>query len=161
MTKHRMSAKEYDTWQQWLKEAEETAVKPARRRGVPVGLWLVLALLIGLLGLALMGVTKRPYNAVYIVATATPETHYIRFLCFHNNGRMLPNMGVTWQRENGQTVDDVTDAVGCVMVPANETIGVLNHVHQVMVTVWPGARPVCQDITTGIIESGNLCPPGQ
>lgn len=161
-TKHDMSNKELKTWQAWLKEAEQTAVKPDQRRGVPTGLWLVLGLLVGLLGLALMSVTGRPYNAVYIVATPTagPE-HHIRFLCYTNGRQLLPRMSVTWIRENGQTVTDATDGSGCTMIPANEPVGVVDYVHQTTHWVWPGSLPVCVDIAGGGIYSGNLCPPGQ
>lgn len=157
--KYKMSAKEAAEWDDWQK-----AVKPGARRGGVVMLWLALAALV--MSAALAWVTVKPAgqggNVVYIVATPTPGvTHYIRFICYHNSGRMLSNMGVTWQRENGQTVDDVTDALGCIIVPADEIIGIWNHVTQAATAVWPGARPVCLDIASGRVESGNLCPPGQ
>lgn len=149
-----MKQKEYDTWIKALKAQEgETAVKAARR-GVSLLVWLALILLMSmtsLLGLRLFGM---PRNTVIVV----PE--YVRPLCYHNNGTPLPRMGVTWQRDTGQAVDAVTDEAGCINVPAGEAIGVLNHVTQNVSAVWPGARPVCLNIATGVIESGNLCPPG-
>lgn len=158
MTKQKMSSKEYDAWQAWLKN--ESAVK-ADRRGVPSGLWIALIVLVAVLGAALMSVTGRPYNAVYIVATPTPgPEHQIRFLCMVNGDQLLPRMSVTWVRENGQTVDDATDGSGCTMIPADEPVGILDHVHQTTHWIWPGARPVCLDISGGGIYSGNLCPPG-
>lgn len=154
--KYKMSAKERAAWDDW-----ETAVKPDRH-GVPVALWIGLIVLVAILGSVLMRVTGQPHNAVqYIVATPTPEPeHQIRFLCMVNGNQLLPRMGVTWVRENGQTVDDATDGSGCTMIPADEPVGVLDHVHQTTHWVWPGARPVCLDISGGGIYSGNLCPPG-
>jgi len=150
-----LKSKEQRAWDDW-----ETAVKPGNGRVTL--LWIALIILVAITGAVSMAVFGRPHNQVqYIVAMPTAgPVHYVRFLCYHNNGQMLPGMTATWQRENGQTVDDVTDALGCVIVPANEAIGVFNHVYQVTTTVWPGARPICLNIATGVIESGNLCPPG-
>lgn len=148
-----MKNKEHETWVQWLKEQEgETAVK-AERRAAPLLIWLALILLAvvtALLGTRLFGM---PYSVIVV-----PE--YVRPLCYHNNGTPLPRMGVTWQHDTGQAVDAVTDEAGCINVPAGEAIGVMNHVTQNVSAVWPGARPVCLNIATGVIESGNLCPPG-
>lgn len=149
-----MKSKEYDTWAEWLKEQEaKTAVKAARR-GVSPLVWLALVLLAAVTGLFGMKLFGAPHNTVIVV----PE--YVRPLCYHNNGTPLPRMGATWIRESGQAVDAVTDEAGCINVPAGEAIGVLNHVTQNVSTVWPGARPICLNIATGVIESGNLCPPG-
>lgn len=149
-----LKSKEQRAWDDW-----ETAVKPGNGRVTL--LWIALIILVAITGAVSLAVFGRPYNQVqYIVATPTRDDSFIRFLCYHNNGQLLPSMGVVWQRENGQTVDAVTDGTGCVIVPANETIGVWNHVTQVTTAVWPGARPVCLNISTGIVESGSLCPPG-
>jgi len=158
MMKGKMSKKEQAVWEEWGKAQaakRETAVSPLYL----LALILVLAVVCIVYGY-IMGRSGVGAQVVVVTLTAEPE-HHVRFLCLTNGDRMLPNMGVTWQRENGQTVDDVTDSTGCTIIPANEAIGLLNHVHQVMITIWPGSRPVCQDIVTGIVESGNLCPPGQ
>lgn len=120
-----------------------------------------LLLLLMLFWLLVFSRQNPPHNVAIPLPQPTEEVHYVRFLCLTNGERLLPHKGVTWQRENGQVVDDVTDETGCVLIPADEQIGIFNHVHQVTMAIWPGQRPVCQDIVTGIVQSGNLCPPGQ
>lgn len=163
MTKHKMSNKEYQTWQEWLKEAQDAgklAAKPAP--AVRPAIWWALLIVTAALLAAVGWRVGRPHNAIlYVVATPTtgPDYH-IRFLCYTNGRQLLPRMSVTWIRENGQTVTDATDGTGCTMIPANEPVGVFDHVRQVTYWVWPGSLPVCVDIAGGGTYSGNLCPPG-
>ncbi|MBK8988986.1 MAG: hypothetical protein IPM39_23430 [Chloroflexi bacterium] len=143
---------------------EKNVWKPAEdeKTSAPLSIWLLALIALALFAsVVTSAVFGGPRNEVlYIVATPTPDTYYVRFLCLTNGDRMVAHAAVTWQRENGQVVDDVTNDVGCVIVPADEQIGVWSHVHQVTITLWPGHRAICQDIGTGIVQSGNLCPPG-
>lgn len=144
--------------------AWKAAAKPGQSEtAVSIWIWVVLlVLVVGLAGLLGMRLFGQPHNEIqYIVATPTAGPDYqIRFLCYTNGRQLLPRVTATWIRENGKTVTYSTDETGCTMIPADEPVGVVDHVHQTTHWIWPGSLPVCIDIAGGGIYSGNLCPPG-
>jgi hypothetical protein len=158
----KLKSKEQRVWEAYW-ESEEVTKPDKTGNGRTLFLWVALIVLMVITGAVSLSVFGQPRNEVFYVV-ATPEQQAmgsVRFLCYLNDGQLLPRMTATWVRENGQTVTDSTGDTGCTMIPASEPVGVFDHVHQTIHWVWPGSLPVCVNIADGGIYSGNLCPPVQ